>query len=82
MKKKIEQLIDKYKPIVEQLKPKQIEIPITRNGVIKRKEVRLLYDENIERVKFNLILDITKELKDGKYFMPPRKDLSRAITEM
>jgi len=75
-------VIEKYKPIIEWLKPKQIEIPITRNGLIKRKETRLIYDETIEMIKFNLILDITRELKNGKYFMPPRKDLSRAITEM
>lgn len=74
--------IEKYKEIVGKLKNLQKEVPITKYGKLQKRETRLMYDENLDIVLYNLVLDIQAELKKEKYFMPPRKDLSRAVTEM
>ena len=47
-----------------------------------KKETKLIYDESIQTAMDNLLLDIQRELQIEKYFMPPKKDLSRAVTEM
>jgi hypothetical protein len=77
-----EEIVDKYKDKVLELKSKSNEVVITRNGITKKREVRLLYDPELDNKIIVLLLDIQRELQKEKYFMPPRKDLSRAITEM
>ena len=75
-------VVDKYQDRVSKLQSKTITVAITRYGVIKKKQTRLLYDAAIDLELNKLLLEIQRELQIEKYFMPPKKDLSRAVTEM
>lgn len=77
-----EEIVTKYQEQVLNLKNIQIDMSMTRCGVTKKKEVKLLYDPILDLRMNVLLLDIQRELQKEKYFMPPKKDLSRAVTEM
>ncbi|MFA6201183.1 MAG: hypothetical protein WC679_12345 [Bacteroidales bacterium] len=76
------EIVDKFKDQVIRLRPNQTEVSITKGGITKKREIRLLYDPVLNDELNRLLIDIQRELQIEKYFMPPKKDLSRAITEM
>jgi len=77
-----EEVVLKYQEAFINLKSCQAKVGIIKGGMIRREEVRLLYDPELELNMNRLLLAVIMELKREKYFMPPKKDLSRAITEM
>jgi len=77
-----EEVVTQYQTQVLSLKSIQVAMAMTRCGITKKKEVKLLYDPELDLKMNILLLNIQRELQKEKYFMPPKKDLSRAVTEM
>ena len=74
---------DKFEEQVLSLKPKQLRIMTNSFGnATVFKGTSFGYDPELDRTLNKLLIDIQTALQDGKFFMPPRKDLSRSITEM
>ena len=76
------EVVLRLKMQVDKIKPNNVLIGYGSGGVVKREENKTIYNEDLEYQLDFLTVEIQRELQKEKYFMPPRKDLSRAVTEM
>jgi hypothetical protein len=67
-------VVVKYTPTFNSLRPNERMIATTRSGIIKKKEVKSLFDWDLEEKLDKFLLDIQTELQNEKYFMPPKND--------
>lgn len=61
------------------LRPKQNTILRTKSGMVCKEETQLIYDPDLDDKLFEFLIEVQGELQKLKFFMPPRKDLSRAV---
>jgi hypothetical protein len=69
-----EEVVNKYQPQFNKLKPVESNIGYGRSGVIKKREKKQIYSEELNTELDRLSLEIQRELQKEKYFMPPKSD--------
>ena len=70
-------VVERYKSILN-IKPKEYIVVKDYRKTNKRK---VIFDQQLEEVLDQCLIEIQRELQLEKYFMPPKKDLSRAVSE-
>lgn len=68
------EVVTKYEKIFNSIRPNERMVATTRSGIIKKKEVKSLFDWDLEEKLDKFLLDIQTELQNEKYFMPPKND--------
>lgn len=72
----------KLKERCNNLMPNEKNFVSTKGGIVQKSEVKSMFSWELEQKLDNFLVDVEDELQKDGYFMPPRKDLSKAITEM
>lgn len=76
------EIVTKYNERFKKLRPNERMVAMTRGGMIKKKENKSIFDWDLEIEIDQFIIDIQAELQKEKFFMPPRKDPSKAVFDM
>jgi len=75
-----EKVVEKYQNDFLTLKPKTQKVAVRNGGSVKITDVeRVVFDRDLEDKLDLLLLSIQRELQKEKYFMPPKKDVGRAV---
>jgi len=54
---------------------------ININGIQQQRGVKLIYSEELDKKLNEILIEIQDVLQQGKYYMPPRRDLRKAVAE-
>lgn len=77
-----EDISNKYREQVLNLKPTEAKVMSNRSGISKPIGNKPIFSVQLEKELNQLVFDIQLELQREKYFMPPKKDLRTIVGRM